>query len=138
MHQKIKIILRTPEQELFNKEVESVYLTTEAGDLMILPDHSTLSAAMSYSPIVLKDGDTTEEYLTYGGILFVYNESNEVRILVQRADAKDKVDYHGLKSYLKLVEERIQKGEDLSDIHMRFLEGERLALVQGIEASEIK
>jgi len=136
MHHKFKVILRTPEEELVNKEVESLYLTTEAGDLMLLPEHSSLSATLTYSPVILRDGQTMEEYLCYSGVLFFSNKDNEATILVQRADLKDRVDYDGLKAYLKLVQERIAEGKDLSGIHMRYLEGERVALVQGIEAHE--
>ncbi len=134
MHKNLKLILRTPEAELVNKEVESVYMTTEAGDLMLLPGHSAFSASISYSPVILRDGQTEETYLSYGGVVFFSNTKNECHILAQRADLKEKVDYDGLKSYLKLVQERIENGEDLSDIHMRYLEGERVALVEGIEA----
>ena len=138
MQNTLKLILRTPEAELVNKEVESVYLTSETGDLMLLPGHSAFSASITYSPVILRDGQTEESYLSYSGVVFFSNTNNECRILVQRADLKDKVDYDGLKSYLKLVQERIANGQDLSDIHMRFLEGERVALVQGIEAKEGK
>ena len=138
MQKTLKLILRTPEAELVNREVESVYLTTETGDLMLLPGHSAFSGSITYSPIRLRDGQTQEEYLSYSGVVFFSNTNNECRILVQRADLKDKVDYDGLKAYLKLVQERLEKGQDLSDIHMRYLEGERVALVEGIEASEGK
>ena len=134
MQKTLKLILRTREAELVKKDVESVYLTSEAGDLVLLPGHSALSATLTYSPIVIKDGQTEETYLSYGGVVFFSNAKNECHILAQRADLKDRVDYDGLKSYLKLVQERIENGEDLSDIHMRYLEGERVALVEGIEA----
>lgn len=134
MQKTLNLILRTPEAELVEKKVESVYMTTEAGDLMLMPGHSALSATITYSPIVIKDGQTEETYLSYGGVVFFSNTKNECHILAQRADLKDRVDYDGLKAYLKLVQERIENGEDLSDIHMRYLEGERVALVEGIEA----
>jgi len=136
MDNTFKIIIQTPEMELVNKRVESVYLTTEVGDMMLLPGHSAFSASISYSPIILKEGDKKEEYVAYSGVIFFSSTQNEAHILVQRAELKDKVDYDGLKTYLKLVEERLKSGESLSDIHMRFLEGERVALVQGIEAGE--
>ena len=136
MQNKFKVILRTPQEELVDREVESVYLTTEEGDLVLMPGHSALAGAISYSKVILKDENHLEEYLTYSGVVFFSNTNNEARILVQRATLKDKVDYDGLRTYLKLVQERIANGQDLSDIHIRFLEGERVALVQGIEAGE--
>lgn len=136
MQNKFNLILRTPAEELVNREVESVYLTTEEGDLMLMPGHSALAGSISYSKIVLKDGGHEETYLAYSGIVFFSNDRNEAHVLVQRATLKDKVDYDGLKTYLKLVQERIENGQDLSDLHIRFLEGERVALVQGLEEGE--
>ncbi len=133
MQDTLKLILRTPEAELVNKEVESVYLTTETGDMMLLPGHSAFSGSITYSEVILRDGQTEEDYVTYSGVVFFSNTNNTCRILVQRADLKDKIDYDGLKAYLKLVQERIEKGQDLSDIHMRYLEDQRVALVKGIE-----
>ena len=136
MQNKFRVILRIPEAKLVDREVESIYLTTETGDMMLLPEHSALAASITYSKIILKDGTHLEEYLAYSGFVFFSNVNNEARILVQRATLKDKVDYDGLKAYLKLVQERLENGQDLSDLHMRYLEGERVALVQGLEAHE--
>lgn len=130
---KFRVILRTPEAELVNREVESVYLTTETGDMMLLPGHAAFSASLTYSPIVIKDDGIEEDYLAYNGLIFFSNNNNELHILVQRADLKERIDYEGLKTYLKLVQDYIANGKDLSDIHMRYLEDERVALVQGIE-----
>lgn len=138
MTTKFKFILRTPEAELVNREVDSVYLNTEVGDMMLLPGHASLSGAVTYSPVIVAEGTKREEYLSYRGVIFFSNHKNEATMLVQRADLKDKVDYDGLKSYLKLVQEYLDKGKDLSKIHMEFLEGEKIALVQGIEAKDRK
>lgn len=136
MNNKFRIILRTPEAELVNCEVESVYLTTETGDMMLLPGHAAFSASITYSPVVIKYDGTEEEYLVYNGLIFFSNNNNELHILVQRADLKERIDYEGLKTYLKLVQDYIENGKDLSEIHMRYLENERVALVQGIEAKQ--
>ena len=136
--QKFRCVIRTPEAEVVNTEVDSVYLTTEVGDLMLMPGHSALSGSITYSSVVLRMDEKQEEYLAYSGVVFFSNQRNEAHILCQRADLKDRVDYGGLQSYLKLVQDRIENGKDLSDIHMKYLEGERLALFEGMEAKEAK
>ena len=116
--------------------VDSVYLNSEVGEMMLLPGHASLSAAVTYSPVIVSEGTKKEEFLTSRGVLFVSNQKNEAHLLVQRATLKDKVDYDGLKSYLQLVQEYLEAGKDLSKIHMSFLEGEKIALVQAIEAEK--
>ena len=134
-HSKFRLIIRTPEQEVIDREVESVYLTTETGDLMFLPGHAAFSGSISYSPIIFKDHEHEEAYVGSRGVVFFSNTRNECYVLCQQVDLKDRVDYDGLKVYLKLVEEHIARGDSLSDIHMRFLQDQKLALVQEIEAN---
>ncbi len=134
MQSQFKFILRTPDGELVNQEVDSVYLTTEVGDIMLLPNHASLSATVTYSPVIVSNVTMREEYVAYRGVLSFSNPKNEALLLVQRADFKDKVDYDGLKTYLKLVQDYLESGKDLSEIHMRFLEGEKIALVQELES----
>lgn len=134
MANKFKFILRTPEAELANKEVDSVYLNSEVGEMMLLPGHASLSAAITYSPIIVKSDQFQEDFIASRGVLFFSNPKNEAVLLVQRADLKDKIDYEGLETYLKLVQEYLEKGKDLSKLHMKFLEEEKIALVQTMEA----
>lgn len=133
MQSKFKFILRTPDAELVNMDVDSVRLTTEVGEMMLLPHHASLSATVTYSPVIISSGTHEEEYLAYRGVLSFYNAKNEALLLVQRADLKGMVDYDGLKTYLKLVQDYLESGKDLSEIHMRFLEGEKVALVQQLD-----
>ena len=135
-HAKFRLVIRTPEHEVVDREVESVYLTTETGDLMLLPEHAAFSGSITYSPVIFRDHEHEEEYITRRGVVFFSNINNECHILCQQAELKDRIDYDGLKIYLKLVEEHIAKGDGLSDIHMRFLQDQKLALVQEIEAKE--
>lgn len=135
MHNTFKFTIRTPEDEVASKEVESVYATTEAGDMMLLPEHASFSGVVSFSPIVLKDGDHEETYIAKRGVLFFSNNRNEATLLASECHEKEALDYEGLKEYLQLIEEKLKSGdtESLSDFQMKFLEGERLAVVQQME-----
>ncbi len=131
-----KLIIKTPEEEVFCGEVDSVYLTTETGDMMLMPLYAAFSASITYSPIIIIQNEKKTDYVARRGLVFFSNVKNECHILCQQAELKDRVDYDGLKSYLKLIENHISKGDGLSDVHMRFLQDQKLALVQEIEAKE--
>lgn len=135
MHNKFKFTIRTPEDEIASREVESVYATTEAGDMMLLPEHASFSGVVSFSPIVLKDGDQEQTYIAKRGVLFFSNTRNEATLLASECHEKESLDYEGLKEYLQLIEEKLKSGdtEALSDFQMKFLENERLAVVQHME-----
>jgi len=136
LHDTFRLVIRTPEQEVVDRQVESVYLTTEIGDMMILPDYSAFAGTITFSPIILKDNNKEEGFIARNGVILFSYEKNEAHILCQRLDLKDRVDYDGLHSYLKLVEDQLARGEELSEIHMKFLEDQKLALVEEIEAKK--
>lgn len=135
MHNTFKFTIRTPEDEVVSKEVESVYVATELGDMMLLPEHASFSGVVSFSPIVVKDGEQEDTFIAKRGVLFFSNTRNEATLLAGECYEKESLDYEGLKEYLRLIEEKLQSGdtEALSDFQMKFLEGERLAVVQQME-----
>lgn len=106
--------------------------------MMLLPDHASFSGVVSFSPVMLKDGDHEESYIAKRGVLFFSNTRNEGVLLAGQCDEKESLDYQGLKEYLALIQEKLTSGdtESLSDFQMKFLEGERLALVQQLEEQE--
>lgn len=130
-----RITVRTPEAEVVSRDVESLSVSTETGEMMILPEHAALGGVISFSPLVLKSGDHEEQYLVQRGVLFFSNERNEAVILCSRCDTREKLDFNSVKEYLRFVEEKLAAGEgdELSAYQYRFLENERLALVQQVE-----
>lgn len=133
--EKFTFTIRTPEETVVTKEVESVYIATEAGDMMLMPDHASFSGAVTFTPVVLKDGEHEDVFVAKRGVLFFSNKENAGSLLCFECMAKESLDYEGLKGYLKMIEERLKSGDTdaLSDFQMKFLEGERVALVQQLE-----
>jgi len=67
--------------------------------------------------------------------LFFSNVHNKATLLCYRCDKRNSIDYNGVKEYLRFIESKLEEGkvEDLSDYHYKFLENERVALVEEIE-----
>ena len=107
MHDKFLFTIRTPEEEIASKEVESVYVSTSTGDLMLLPDHASFSGVVSFSPVVLKDGEHEETYVAKRGVLFFSNTKNTGVLLAGQCDAKETLDYEKRKEDLDLIQENI-------------------------------
>lgn len=135
MHNTFKFTIRTPQAEVTSQDVESVYVTTEDGDMMLMPDHASFSGVVSFSPIILRNGEQEHSFVAKRGVLFFSNLRNEATLLASQCDKKEDLNYEGLKGYLQLIEEKLKSGDtdSLSDFQMKFLEGERLALVQQME-----
>jgi len=132
----LKLIIRTPEAQIIDTHAESLYLSTDLGDMMILPHHASISTSMLYSPVLICNGHLTEQYIVKNGLLFFSNTKNEAVILCYSAIKKDEVDITSVKKYLELIEQKLaeKKGSDLSEYQYKFLENEKMVLVKQIEA----
>ncbi len=129
------LVIKTPEKEVLSMKAESLYISTEVGDMMLLPEHAAFSGVVSFSPLHIKNGDHEENYIVQRGLLFFSNVHNKASLLCYRCDKRSEIDYNGLKDYLKFIEEKLSEGnlEGLSEYHYKFLENEKVALVQELE-----
>lgn len=135
MHKKFKLTIRTPEETRFEGSVESLYLTTETGDMMFLADYAAFSGVVSFSPIVVKDGDEERSFVIRRGVVFFSYSKNECVLLAQNCDTKDTLDFHAVEEYLKFIDDKLAQGkaDELSDFYMSYLENERVALVKQVD-----
>lgn len=78
----------TPEKALFDKEVASVSIPTESGEITILPDHIPLISVVASGDVVVRTPEGAEEPFTVvSGLLTV--EPNQVTLLADFAEHVD-------------------------------------------------
>ena len=131
-----KLTIRTPQKEIYGGDVESVYVTTELGDMEILPGHAAFSGNIIFSPVIIrKNAHIIEDFLVQRGIIFFSNTKNEAYLLAQHIEKREEIDFTSVKEYLSFIEKKLNEGNDLSDFQYKFLENEKLALVKTLENS---
>ncbi len=133
MSNKFKLIIRTPEKEVFSGEVESIYVSTDLGDTEIHPNHSSIGAAISYSPIILNiSKDLKIEFIIKRGMFSFSNDKNEALLMAYSAQKREEIDFDSAKEYLKYILEKLESGkyEDAGSFTFKFLEDEKIALIK--------
>jgi len=90
MAKKFHLLLDSPEEMLFDQEVEQISLPTAQGEIGIMADHTPLIALVSSGVITVNDGQ--KEYFLSSGGGFIEFKNNTANIFVQSAEFADSID----------------------------------------------
>lgn len=134
MHDKFKLIIRTPDKTIFDGEVDSINLETDVGEVGIFADHASLASTITYTTAFIKHGTVSEEWVIRRGLIFFSNEQNEATVLVNFAEEISETDITNVEDYLKLLEERLDGETELSNFEYKYLEGEKLAIIKQLSS----
>jgi F-type H+-transporting ATPase subunit epsilon len=102
--------LIAPDGVKYQKEATEVALPTENGQITVLPDHMPLVTLLKPGEIVIKNGSTTEELATEGGIVEI--ENNIVKILADTAEDVASLDELKIAEAKKAAEARLAEAKD--------------------------
>lgn len=137
MKKSFRLVVRTPEKEVVNREVHSVTLNTEEGRMTVLPGHAALSGSILFSRLEVKGEGFEDDYLVRRGLLFVNLASSQTTIMAYSCDKTDEVKIETVREYMAFLEEQLKKGPtSLSSFQLKYLEGEKLAVSKHLEAAK--
>lgn len=112
----LHIRLVTPERVVFEKNADQVSITTDMGEITVLPGHIPLVATMRAGELRLKTGATEELFVASTGFVEV-RANNEVVILADTAEREEELEIEKIETAKKLAEETLAKkrmGEDVN------------------------
>lgn len=134
MENTFKLIVRTPEQTIFDGMVTKIHLATEGGEMEAFAHHASVTATISFSPIeiITKDQDE-EKYMVRNGMFLFDNETNTAILLALHCEHQSEVSYQTVKEYAEFIDRELKNGSDLSDFQILYLKGEKLAVEQQIK-----
>lgn len=134
-----QLIIRTPEQEIFAGQVNSVTVSTEElGIMQVLPGHASLTGVILFSPIIVKMPDQEEDFLARRGIILVSNEHRTTTILVTSCEKRKEISYQSAREYLDFIEKKLKEGADLSHYQLTHLQKEKVTLEYTLKALKSK
>ncbi len=108
----------TPQDTVFDGEVNRVIARISDGEIGVLVDHSPTISTIEVGDVRILQGDETTVYATSDGFFKV--SENLVQILVEEAMLAEEID-------VSEAEERVQKAEeDLSELGESEEDGEKL------------
>lgn len=130
------LTIRTPFEEAYNGEVDSVYLSTEDGDMQAFENHASVTASIAFAPVIVAEGNKEENFMVRNGLFLFDNEKNEAVILVNSCEKKSEISMQTVAEYAKFIEEQLAAGKDLSDFQVLYLKNERVAVEEQMKEME--
>ncbi|QQS20826.1 MAG: ATP synthase F1 subunit epsilon [Candidatus Moraniibacteriota bacterium] len=114
----LTLSLVTPERTLFSGSVLEATLSTEAGEVTILPDHVPYIATLKPGEIFVRKEDGSEEsFVVFGG--FVEFHANALTVLADAAERADEIDVENAeKAIARAREIREQKVDPQSEEYL--------------------
>lgn len=113
MKNTMKLIIESPDRELYRGEIEKIITRSSLGEIEILHDHIPLIAFLKPAITRFTSADEKEqEIFTAKGVMKV--EDNEVTLLCDAAEWEDEIDVHRAEESRKRAEMRLaEKGEGI-------------------------
>lgn len=101
----LKIV--TPEEEVFNEEVDQVNVSTSRGELGILPHHANLMAKLEPGELKIKKGSKISHFAI--GLGFLQVENNTLTIMTDLAENAEEIDEKAVEAARKRAEEALEQ-----------------------------
>jgi F-type H+-transporting ATPase subunit epsilon len=124
MH-KFRLKILTPDEKLFEGEVEKVVLPTKAGEITVLANHIPLISLLGIGEVKIYKSSNSdiETLLLQGGVLDVKQKTGEMDEVIILADEKIGVDMVNNVEFEKSLDRaKNANQEDMSDYDPELLE----------------
>ncbi len=128
----MKVIVNTPEQEVWNGTADTVTVMTELGMIQVFPGHASLQGTIAFSALAIDYGSSREDFVVRNGFVIVQPTQDEVRILVLQCERKDQISRQTAKEYLAYLLEQMKTREGLSELQQQYLADEQASMEQVI------
>lgn len=106
MAEKMMLEVLTPERLFFRGEVEEIIVTASDGEVGILPNHTSMTAALDNGLLRIRDNGWHDAVCAEG---FMLVRNNEVSIMVQSALWPHEVDVARAENELRMAEEALRQ-----------------------------
>ncbi len=128
MEQTLRVVIQTPDTVYFDGQAQWIRVQTEGGELEIHPKHVSAMGSVVFSPVIVKQDDQTITYYIRQGVIRVDNEENSVHVLAFSCEKESDVTQTSIKEYMNFVLEKLDSGEDMTDIQTTYLQEQQASL----------
>jgi F-type H+-transporting ATPase subunit epsilon len=119
---KIKLQIITPEKVVFSEEVDQFSVTTEAGEITVLPHHIPLVTTLKAGELRYKK-DGQEDVLAISGGFAEVRPNNEVVVLADSADYAHEIDIAKAEEAKNKALKLLQTEHDKDDTEYASIQG---------------
>lgn len=129
----MRVVIRTPEAEMFSEQAQSVSLVTELGAMQIFPGHASLQGAILLSPLRIELADREEDFVVQRGFVMVDQEKDEVTIMVYQCEKRAEMNLQTAKEYMEVLLKALEQKDSLGKYQLQHLENEKIATERRLE-----
>lgn len=127
------LLIQTPDREMYNGPAEVLTLSTDTGEMQVLPGHMSMLGSITYSAVRAQRGANHQDFVLRQGFLLVDQETSDVRVLGMSVEKTEELDVVSAKEYLAFILSKLDKPDELNKYQLTFLEGQKIALEKQFE-----
>lgn len=136
-HATFHLSVRTPGEDLYVGETKSIaFSAEEVGSMQLFAHHASLTATIAFSKVVIEEGEKEENFLVRKGLFLFDNVTNTGRLLALHCEKRSEISHQTAKEYMAFLIEQLEKGGDMSEFQLLYLEGEKFAVEQQLKTLE--
>ncbi|GLU24567.1 hypothetical protein SLE2022_404860 [Rubroshorea leprosula] len=105
----LNLCVLTPNRIVWDSEVKEIILSTNSGQIGILPDHAPIATAVDIGVLKIRLNDQWLTMALMDGFARIVN--NEITILVKDAEKGSDIDPQEAQQTLEIAEANLQKAE---------------------------
>ncbi len=122
MNKTLQVQFICPEGVVFAGTAERVLLDTEAGQIEVWPDHTTLLTTILYSHAVIYNEKSAQEFHIRHGLASVNQLTNTLRVIATVCEKSADIQYASLTEFALQTKERIAGSIGLHEIEVQYLQ----------------
>ncbi len=128
-----RLHIQTPDGTVFDGVCESLLITTEAGQIEILPGHTSLLSRVLFSMAHAYLPDGMEKiFAVRHGLLYVDNDTNSITLNAFSCDLKENIRHESLSEYHREILEQLKNG-NLTPLQVKFLHNQSESIKAMVE-----
>jgi F-type H+-transporting ATPase subunit epsilon len=136
MEQTFQLVIKTPDREVFSGAAVAVNLTSELGEMQILPRHADLMTTIGYTKVNVETTDGRSEFVGRRGMFVFHNFDNRGELLLLDCQLRRELSRVSAEEYLQYVMAQLDKGADLTKSQIKFMQEEQYMLERLIQDVE--
>jgi F0F1-type ATP synthase epsilon subunit len=122
------LLIQTPDHEAYRGPANLVTLSSDTGEMQILPGHASMLGTITYTPVRVNNGSHQEDFVLRQGFVFVDQENKSVQVLGLSCEKTDEINEVTAKEYYDFIISKLDKPEELNAYQLKHLEGQKMSL----------
>nr|YP_009538393.1 CF1 epsilon subunit of ATP synthase [Capsosiphon fulvescens]AWX64082.1 CF1 epsilon subunit of ATP synthase [Capsosiphon fulvescens]AYV89999.1 CF1 epsilon subunit of ATP synthase [Capsosiphon fulvescens] len=103
----LQVCIMTPDEIFWNEQAEEIVLPTNTGQMGVLANHAPIITALDIGVMSIRTNKDWTSVALMGGFALV--KQNQVTVLVNSAESKDKIDQSSAETAFLEAQEQLEK-----------------------------